>query len=150
MPIVNDGTKVALALAGARSVMARAQSLQRLSGAVSFGVLRDTIDQMNRAYTDMVVPLTSAYTAQQIQDGAERRFVGVPADVRALMLGVGAALAQFNTAYGTLYAGAGNVMSFDDASGQHTFITVEVSALGSLATPLAAVVAACALLAYED
>lgn len=150
MAIIDAKPKLKLALSGARSIRAQVTSIQSLSGTFSYDLLEKPIGAMQVRYDLDIKPLVTTYTLQQIQDQAEINFIGTPANLRTLLANVGAAVATFNTAFGSIFAGAGNVRTFSPETGTFGWISVQASALSSLVSPLNAIGAACDLVAYED
>lgn len=149
---MNHGSSIiGYALAGVRGVKAKAQEMQSLTGTVNFDTIRETVNQMGRAWVQDVAPFVAEFDAATVQSFAVQRFgAAAVSDVRVKMVAVGSALGSFSTAYATLYATSGNVMSYDQATGQHAFITINASALAPLAPSLAAVVTACNALNSRD
>lgn len=150
MAIIDAKPKIKLALSGARTIRGQVTTLQGLAGTFAYNLLEMPVGAMQTRYDLDIKPLVDAYTAQQIQDQAALHFIGVPADLRALLLVIGTRVATFNTAFGTIFAGAGNVRTFTAATGTFGWINVQASALSSLGAPLNAIGAACDLVAMDD
>jgi hypothetical protein len=145
MAIVNDRRLLENALGAVAAVRSHANTLAALSGTVSFDVIRNAVDQMSLPYDRHVVPLL-AFPEADVNAAMARQFpLGAPANTYTALALVGTTLATFKTAYKALYDTAGNVMSYTTAGG-HAFVTIQVSALSSLATPLTNLRNACAAL----
>lgn len=149
--IIDAKPKISLALSGARNIRSQVTSLQALSGTFSYDVLEKPIGAMQVRYNLDIKPLVDAYTLQQIQTATEVLFPfgEVPANLRTLLVNIGSAVAIFNTAFGSIFAGAGNVRTFTPATGTFGWINVSIASLGSLVAPLNAIGAACDLVAYD-
>ena len=145
MAIVNDRRLLENALNAVAAVRSYANTLAGLSGTVSFDVIRGAVDQMAVPYDRHVATLL-AYPEADVNAAMARQFpLGAPANAYTAFAAVGTTLAAFKAAYKTLFDGAGNVMTYTTAGG-HAFITVQVSALSSLGTPLTNLRNACAAL----
>ncbi len=123
------------------SIKNQATALLGLSGTVQFDTLLSYINQMHNAYLNDVVPALSLGESTLNTIAGAAGYGGMPANTYTSLIALQTALNSFFTAYATLYAGAGNVMSYNAATG-HAFISVQVSALSSLVTPLNNIVTA--------
>lgn len=151
MAIIDAKVKIKLALSGARSIRGSVTALQQLSGTFKYNLLENPVMTMQLRYDLDIKPLVDTYTLAQIQGQADPpNFINVPANLRTLLVNIGTAVATFNTAFGTIFASAGNVRTFNATTGVFDWINVSASSLSSLSTPLNAIGTACDLVAMDD
>lgn len=136
-------------LSCAKGIRSQAGSLQALPSSFPFDQLKGPIDQMGIAIGPVQAFLATYTDATQVQAAADRVFLaGSPTTIRAKIAAVDTAHGAFSAAYATIYAGAGNLITYNSTTRQHGYQTIQISSLGSLSTPLANLVAACDALDY--